>query len=322
MGRARTILRCAAIAIALAQSSIARADGGGARAHFEAGEAAFAAHDYATAGTEFDAAYAASPHESALFNGALSWENAGDLARAANLYKLYLRVAPADAPDRDKAANAVAALSTRLGRIDIVRGDAGTVGVARDPRVDARSIDDASVFTTPGEHVLTWLAPDGTPKSRVVSVKAGESVSVVLVDTARPTPTDRPPVDGPSVKPVEPVTPPPRRGITPWVAVSLGGATTISGALLLWSGIDVLGAKSDFDRDRPGLSVDEQEARIEEGRAKTDRTNVLIGITGAFGIATAVTLAFTDFGSSRDEPAPAKVGARVGPGSVALVGTF
>lgn len=253
-----------------------------------------------------------------MFNGALSWEKAGDLARAANLYKKYLRVAAPDARDRDKAATSVADLSTRLGRLDLVREG------ARDVQLDGRALDEDASFTTPGEHVITWIAPDGSKPSRVATVGAGQVASVVLVEPSKPPDPKPPDPKPPDPKPPEagPTTPPPpRSGITPWVAVSLGGATVVSGAILLWSGIDVLQAKSDYDQQRSSLSVDDQQTLIDEGRSKTDRTNVLIGITGALGVATVVTLIFTDFGSKQDVPAP-KVGARVGPGSIALAGTF
>lgn len=296
----------------------ARADGASAGERFRAGEAAFARHDYVTAGTEFDAAYADSPHESALFNAALSWEKAGELARAANLYRRYLRVAPPEATDRAKAAASVDDLSRRLGKLDVIR--AGATGVL----VDGRPLEEDGVFTSPGEHALAWVTPDGKADARVVRVGAGETASVVLVGPLAPQPIPTP-VPTPRPEPVRPVVPvdPPRSGVTPWVAIALGGATFVSGGVLLWSGIDVMQAKADFDLQKSGLSVDEQQALIDDGVFRTDRTNVIIGITSALAVATGLTLVFTDYRAwSRDAKPTGTVSARLGPGWAAVAGAF
>ncbi|MFO0613933.1 MAG: hypothetical protein U0414_15180 [Polyangiaceae bacterium] len=304
----------ACLIVALALTPPAQADDAvAAGQHFKEGEAAFQRHDYVAAGTEFDAAYAASPHESSLFNAALSWEKAGELARAANLYRRYLRVAPADASDRAKAAGSVAELSKRLGKLDVVRDR------ARDVRLDGRPLDEDALFTTPGEHSLAWTAEDGAARSRVVTVALGETASVVLGEPEKPSLP-------PTVRPADPPPPGPppaatRSGITPWVAIALGGTTVVSGAVLLWSGIDVLQAKSDYDQQKKGLSVADQRTLIDDGKARTDRTNVIVGVTGALGVATVISLIFTDFHAFSRETAPG-VSARIGPGSVGLLGSF
>lgn len=310
----------ALLGLATAPAS-ARADGVSAGERFRAGEAAFARHDYVAAGTEFDAAYADSPHESSLFNAALSWEKAGELARAANLYRRYLRVAPAGAKDRAKAAASVDELSRRLGKLDLIRSGATEV------RLDGRLLDEDAAFTSPGEHALAWVALDGKPDARVVRVAAGETVSVVLVappatvePSPKPTPIPAPPKDAAPIVPIEP----PRSGVSPWVAIVLGSATFVSGGVLLWSGIDVLQAKADFEQQKPGLDVDAQRALIEDGVSRTDRTNVLVGITSALGVATGITLVFTDYRAwsrSPDRPTTG-VHARLGPGWVAVAGAF
>ena len=79
--------------------------------HFAEGERAFSRGDFAKAGEAFEAAYAAKPHEAALWNAARSWEHAAELARAANLYRRYLRTAPDSAPDTKRAAAALEVLT-------------------------------------------------------------------------------------------------------------------------------------------------------------------------------------------------------------------
>ena len=124
------------------------ASSGGAEAarHFDAGTAAFRRGDYTTAGREFDAAYAIAPHPDALWNAAQAWERAQDVARAANLYALFLELSPPDASDRDRANAAIARIAPRLARLDIhVEGD------SRDGRGSGRrSVTHGSRLRLPG----------------------------------------------------------------------------------------------------------------------------------------------------------------------------
>jgi hypothetical protein len=90
-----------------------------ARRFFERGERAYEAHDYVLAAKAFDEAYRIVPHHASLWNAARSWERASEQTRAANAYAKYLRLAPADAPDRDAAMAALAALAEKLGRIEV-----------------------------------------------------------------------------------------------------------------------------------------------------------------------------------------------------------
>src|SRR5262249_17315843 len=113
------------------QPSEERATANAAARHFERAEKAFKLNDFAGAAKAFEDAYRASPHPDALWNAARSWERAGDLARAANLYAEYLRVADTDARDRGNVERLLSALASRLGRLEIVAPPGGQVWVDR-----------------------------------------------------------------------------------------------------------------------------------------------------------------------------------------------
>ncbi len=309
-----------------------------AHQHFEEGEKAFAAGDYARAGEAFEAANTAKPHEDALYNAARSWERAGDHARAANLYRAYLDVAPGAAADKKQVFDALAALAKDLGRIDIVAAAGATISI------DGKPVARASVYVVPGEHVVAAAREgDAALQSRVVTVAAGATLSVVLdavsngAGGAQSSPSH--PIDGGppassatsvrSAAPIPsasassappPVAPPSRHGISPWFAIAGGGLTAVSGAFLIASGVDTLMAKSQYDTLKVGRTPSEQQDLIDQGVGKTNRTNALIGVTAALGITTGVLLIFTDYGSSAKKTASFDL--EVGATSASLRGRF
>lgn len=62
----------------------------------------------------------------------------------------------------------------------------------------------------------------------------------------------------------------------------------VSSAVLIGSGIDTLKAKSDYDELKTGRTAKEQQQLIDDGVYKTDRTNVVIGITAGLAVVTGV----------------------------------
>src|SRR5687767_13692883 len=145
--------RCfAAVAFGLSlvlATGAASADKAGAQAHFSKGQTAFSAKDFMLAAREFEEAYRLEPHHAPLWNAALSWQNAGDNVRAANLLVRYLREAPPGAQDRDAATAALKELSQKLGRIVVY-----TAGGVTEERIDGVRADHDGVFVLPGEHVI------------------------------------------------------------------------------------------------------------------------------------------------------------------------
>ncbi len=252
-----------------------------AAAHFAEGERAFGAGDFPHAADAFEAAYRAAPHPDALWNAARALHRAGDRARAANLYARYLRTAPPEAPDRNSATSAVRELGLRLGRIDVFAPG------ATDVRVDDQPLDGPSHYVHPGTHVVRARLGDRTVQ-HAASVEAGGVVSVALVDEpAAPAPAiavapQAKPAPAPTVATAPPIHPAPARPAMVMTVVA-GGLTAISAGVLLWSGIDTLDARSAYDALPSGTRTQEV---LDAGRAKQDRTNVLVGVTAALGAIT------------------------------------
>ena len=124
------------------------------------------------------------------------------------------------------------------------------------------------------------------------------------------------PVPAP-VKAPPPAPPPPRAGISPvWLYAGIGATAVLTG-LTVWSGVDTQRAYSDYRRDRPGLTQDEAEARVDDGHARERRTNFLLAgsLLGAAG-STVLGVWLVDF-----SPAP-RTKLSVTAGRVALTGSF
>ncbi len=260
-----------------------------ARRSFEQGERAYEAGDFVQAAKSFGEAYRLAPHYAPLWNAARSWDRAGEQTRAANAYARYLRAAPPDAPDRDAATVALAALASKLGRIEVVATGADIV------LVDNELLEGTSVYVHPGMHVIEGQM--GTVRvRRTEMLEEGSVRSVAFVEEPVKVETEAP---APASMPRQDVAPTPMqslsgRGNGPlasnqsrrWLgpaAMVAGGATVVTGALVLWSGLDTLSARKEFD-------TAPTEDKLAIGKDKQLRTNVLVGSVVGSGVI-AVTLA-------------------------------
>lgn len=269
-----------------------------AASRFEEGTRAFDSGDFRRAGELFEIAYKLAPHEDPLWNAARAWQRAGELARAANLYARYLRVAPADARDRGKATQAMAQLAAKLARIEVQLGR----GVDS-PRVDGQPLEEASVYVVPGSHIVRAHTADGDVEAEK-SAQAGEIVSVVL--SAQPRGTES--------RTTEPVTPTPeaRHGLSPIVVVIGSAITGALAGVTAWSGLETMGTLHDFE------AAPTQET-LDRGRSQEVRTNVLLGATvGVAALTGVAAIFFTDW--SGPPSARARVG--VAPNGLVLHGAF
>jgi hypothetical protein len=287
----RQVLAVVAVVIALLASRAVFAAPPGEHAdrtaarHFADGQKAFAAGDYPHAADEFEAAYRDKPHHAPLWNAARSWQRAGEEVRAANLYARYLREAPPDAPDRDQATIALRALTSRLGRIE-----PHAAGVDR-LRLDGRDVDAPVVYVAPGEHVAEG-DDHGTRVRKVVTVRAGDQVSVTVAPEPKPSQVigPRPPSDERAAEPV-------RKPLPPFVPVASGVLTAIAGGFTVASGLDTVSKRDAFLGDKT-------QDRLDSAFSSQSRTNVLLGTTVGLGVITAVlAVFFTDWsGASAREP--------------------
>lgn len=310
-------LACAAIAHADATAAPTVEDKKAASEAFRDGDRAFKGGDFRRAAEAYESAYRRAPHYAPLWNAARAWDRAGELARAATLYARYLRDAPANAPDRNNATTALGKIAPKLARLDI-HAEAGVDGVKVDDRAadpdratDASSAQTFTVYVAPGAHVVEARAGEQTVKQSP-KVEAGEVVGVALTVPAPK--KDEPPPPPPSAP-----APPPSHGWSPAIVVFGGAVTAITGGLAIWSGVDTLQQKDQFDKTPTQDNLD-------SGRAKQARTNVLLGVATVSALATAAMAIFlVDW---RAGPASTERGAArnfelgLGPGAFSVRGSF
>jgi len=280
---------------------------------FAQGDRAFTLGDFREAAEAYERAYRRAPHYDVLWNEARAWHRAGELARAANAYAHYLREAPAGARDRNSAQKALGDLSGKLALLEIHAEAASSL------TLDGAPFDGASVYVTPGAHVVEGRTQSGALMRQKPEVRAGDDVSVALVP---PDPAPAPPPTPPAPTPAAPATEPPTslRTWSPLVVVVGGAATVALAGVTVWSGLDTLAEKNTFNQNPTRQDV------LASGQQRETRTNVLLAVTGGAGLLTAAAaIFFVDWNGHpktvKSEPGPsAQLG--IGPGSLVWRGTF
>lgn len=280
-----------------------------AAAKFKEGERAFAKHDYAGAAVAFEAAYAIAPHPDVLLNAIDSREKAGDLAIAATWCAHLMREYPSQKASNE-ASQRLARLRPKLGRLDLsVQG-----GKAEGLMIDGRPAELGESYVDPGDHIITatLVGPEATAEGsqaidKRVNVVAGARVNVLLEKAP----------EVPKPDPVEPKKPAPRddKPLHPAVFFTGLGLTLVSGAVLIWSGVDTNAALSEFEKNPT-------QAGFDDGLSKETRTNVLIGVTSALAVASAAIGIFaTEWGGGGSSES-AKLRVHVGPLGAIVEGAF
>jgi hypothetical protein len=282
---------------------------------FDEGRAAFKVAAYAEAAEHFEAADARAPSSSALGLAMRSRAEAGHLQRAATLAELALRRYPDDSPLVEKAKAIVGAARVMSARL-VISCSSECDLVVDEKLIHGRASEDWTLYLEPGSHTIAANWPNDVVATQTVSVRSGESRALGF--------------SPPEEKPLPPVpvrVPPPAdervtvqhasaeadaRRLTPtafWIGV---GATVVLGGAAVWSGIDTL-HNPGKDAVRQGcVNLGESCDLYREGQRHEMRTDVLIGTSAAFAIATLVTgLFYTDFSSAK--PAVGKTMVRLRP---------
>jgi len=74
------------------------------------------------------------------------------------------------------------------------------------------------------------------------------------------------------------------------------GAPAVAGGVTIWSGLDTVNNPG-VDRVKAECKAGDENCELyKQGRAKQTRTNILIGVTGVFAVATGVLAAVVDWG--------------------------
>jgi len=277
-----------------------------AAARFKEGEALFQKHAYAEAAAAFEDAYTIAPHPAVMLNAINAWSLAGQPARAATLSAKLISEGGTDEKSREEARSKMADLRGKVGRLEI-RG-----AQTKKLTVDGKSAAMGEVFVDPGDHLLE-AEVDGQKVQRRVTVVAGSSEQILLDAPSKPTAPTPTATAAPTAAPTSTAAEGEgKKGLPPTVVYVGGALTLVAGGITTWSGLDTLKAKDEFNKNRT-------DPNKEAGLAKQNRTNVLIGVTAVMGLAT---VGIALFATNWDTGKKGSAQLRVGPGSLAVEGTF
>lgn len=269
---------------------------------FKEGEKAFLKNDFVNAATAFEAAYEIAPHPDVLINAVDAHEKAGNLPRAATLCARVLKNPQNDRVRSDMQAR-LARLTPKIGRIEIA-APASTTEIKLD---GGEAPLGELLYVDPGDHRASGRI-DGVLVEKAVNVVAGARATVTL-EAPDEEESEGGSGSGGSKKPPEDDDEKPLHPAFFFVGV---GLTCVSAGILTWSGVDTLSARDEFDKNPT-------EEGLSSGESKQLRTNVMIGVTAALGVATAAIGIFAvEWGGGTDTTAKVSMT----PGGVALTGTF
>jgi tetratricopeptide (TPR) repeat protein len=96
-------------------------------------------------------------------------------------------------------------------------------------------------------------------------------------------------------------------GTSPVLFFVAGGLTVVAGGLSVWAGLDTLSLNDDYETysAAPGALQADAKALYDEAASRQLLTNLFLGGTALFGVATAVLLFLTDWGGDAETPATA-----------------
>lgn len=302
----RTIIVAAALpaiigfspAPSAAQSNISAA----ARA-FSLGQQAELAGDYRGASEHYELADRTVPSPEALRSAAKTRLKAGDEAMAATHAEALAR-RYSDEKSREVADELLEELRPKLARVSLTCTpacgaivDGGAIGV-----------DEADVhvfYIEPGRHTIGAVYGTGDTQQERVEAAAGKTVSLTMVAPTQPA-ADVTVAAPPTVRRDAP----PSRGLPRAWFIGSAVVTAALAGVSIWSGLDVLDRKTDYERDPT-------QERLDEGQRLQTRTNILWGVTGVAAIATGF-IAWKTRWSKAEQP-PRSVGIAPTAGGAILV---
>jgi len=299
------------VCLAFARPAAAADPDAAAVREFHEGQQAYARGDFRAAAQRFEAAFRDDPRGAIVFNAGLSWQAAGEPARAADDYAFALATTDLPAENAADARTRLGALEKSLGRIDVTSPQGSRVSVAQADRLPPP----AHVHVAPGRYTVTVLLADDSSRQRSVSVRAGEWAHLDFSDdraaapAATPAPVaDEAPAPAPTIT-AEPTTTTAGSSSSQrtWGWITLGAAGVLAG-VSAWLTVQFFDANSTNDSQRTQQSHDDAVA------AATRLDIGLIATAAAAGVGVGLLLTAPS--------APATVAMHATPGGAVLHVSF
>lgn len=249
------------------------------------------AGEHARAAELFELADRIAPTPEALRSATRARLAADQLESAAGNAEQLMRRYEADAASRELAESVLSQAKPKLTRVAVQCNEPCTVVV--DGLASSLSpLPSVVVYLAPGEHKLTVAFASRGERTLVVRGEASEEkvVRVAAPVQAAPVAEPKAKLSAPLPTASDTKRDGTRKGLAPAYFWSAAGLTVVTGAVALWSGLDLIKARNEFEqRDAP------TRAEFERGEQKDKRTSALLAVTGAFAVTTAVLAPFTRF---------------------------
>jgi hypothetical protein len=291
-------------AVASAQDEPTPAQIRAAAEAFDRGREAYKAEQYQEAAEQFERADANAPSAPALELAIRSRDRAGNSDRAATLAALALTRHPENAALSILANEVLDAARPGLFELKVTCAEPCEL-VADSKIVHGARATERTLYLTPGTHAVVADFGEGRTTSQsveAVETNVGEVAFDLPVQPVAPEPDPAAVTPDPDPPPThDQGTKEKSSGWSPTVFWVSAGLTAVAGGVTIWSGVDTINNPG-AERVRNECS-DEDCQLYKDGVAKQNRTNVLIGVTGALGLATILVGALaTDWsGDSKDE---------------------
>lgn len=272
-GRVTVIAFSAACALLLgARSSAAQNNIAAAAKAFSLGQQAELAGDFRAASEHYELADRMVPSPEALRSAARARMRAGDEAMAAT-HAEELDRRYSDEKSHQIASEILSGLSQKLGRVSLtcaracgVVVDGGAIGVDEST--------DHIFYVEAGRHTIGASFGAGGTAQQMVEAPAGKTVRLSL---SGPEDGDAP--SGATAQVSARVSAPKRAGLPIGWFIASAGVTALLAGATVWSGLDVLKHKSEYEDDP-------SKAKLDDGRTRELRTNILMGVTAAAAVTT------------------------------------
>jgi len=306
--------------------------------NFDEGRAAYLAGRYEVAASFFEGADAAVPRPQALRMAIRARDEAGHAARAATLAGQALLRYPDHEETRKLAEATIEAHRASLHRLDVTCGSPCVIAVgARAIAGNARKR--WTIFVEPGETTVSasFVSKQGADQQMIEARGGGSNALTFLpkAESGARQATSPPPLAPPSSDPGdgEPAEPAATNGggdageigddepswiAHPGVFIGLAVATAAVGGVTIWSGIDTINEPGAETVEEACVGQGTECPEYQDGLAKQNRTNALIGVSVGVGVVAAIVGAVVTDWSGSDEDDAVEAALQVGPGSVGL----
>jgi hypothetical protein len=269
---------------------------------FDLGRQSYKDGRFAEAAEQFERADASAPNATALELAIRARDKAGDLDRAGTLAALASSLYPNDENISKIAPDVVERASSELYELTVTCSEPCEIADGNKV-VHGSAATRRTLFLAAGTHNLRAGFASGGTLSKAVDATPGASGAVEFSLAPKDTPASE---VAPAPPPPEPANPDEDQGVqkehhglSPIVFWAGVGATGVAGIVTIWSGIDTVNNPG-ADKVKAACDQNDENCKYyKEGRAAQTRTNVLIGVTSALGVATAAVGLFAiDWGKS------------------------